>query len=249
MSTGSSFIDRIPPVTRTLIFINVIVWLVTELFPGKADTLFNLGALHYFSSPGFNAAQLFTYMFIHGGFTHLFFNMFALWMFGSVLEWQFGQRRYLFFYISCGLGAALLQEGIYAIRLHSLTDSMSGEQIDYIVKQGWEALKNHQNFTDPVFGQINALVNGPTVGASGAIYGILAGFGLIYPDRPLYIMFIPVPVKAKWVVLGYAALEFGLGFGNVHDNIAHYAHLGGMLIGALIIFFWKHQAKSNGRYF
>lgn len=187
MSTGIQFLDRIPPVTRSLIIINVIVWAFTAVFPAKADALLNLGALHYFTSPGFNPAQLFTYMFIHGGFTHLFFNMFALWMFGSMLEWQFGQ--------------------------------------------------------------INALVNGSTVGASGAIYGILAGFGLIYPDRPLFIMFIPVPVKAKWVVLGYALLEFSLGFGNVHDNIAHYAHLGGMAIGALIIFIWKHQAKSNGGYF
>ncbi len=170
-------------------------------------------------------------------------------MFGSMLEWQFGQRRYLFFYISCGLGAALLQEGIYAIRLHSLTANMPAETLDYIVNQGWQALSQNMNFTDPQFGQINALVNGSTVGASGAIYGILAGFGLIYPDRPLFIMFIPVPVKAKWVVLGYALLEFSLGFGNVHDNIAHYAHLGGMAIGALIIFIWKHQAKSNGGYF
>ncbi len=126
---------------------------------------------------------------------------------------------------------------------------MPAETLDYIVNQGWQALSQNMNFTDPQFGQINALVNGSTVGASGAIYGILAGFGLIYPDRPLFIMFIPVPVKAKWVVLGYALLEFSLGFGNVHDNIAHYAHLGGMAIGALIIFIWKHQAKSNGGYF
>ncbi len=249
MSTGIQFLDRIPPVTRSLIIINVIVWAFTAVFPAKADALLNLGALHYFTSPGFNPAQLFTYMCIHGGFTHLFFNMFALWMFGSMLEWQFGQRRYLFFYISCGLGAALLQEGIYAIRLHSLTANMPAETLDYIVNQGWQALSQNMNFTDPQFGQINALVNGSTVGASGAIYGILAGFGLIYPDRPLFIMFIPVPVKAKWVVLGYALLEFSLGFGNVHDNIAHYAHLGGMAIGALIIFIWKHQAKSNGGYF
>lgn len=101
MSTGIQFLDRIPPVTRSLIIINVIVWAFTAVFPAKADALLNLGALHYFTSPGFNPAQLFTYMFIHGGFTHLFFNMFALWMFGSMLEWQFGQRRYLFFYISC----------------------------------------------------------------------------------------------------------------------------------------------------
>jgi len=239
-----------PQVTRTLIIINIMVWAFTAIFPAsKTDTLFNLGALHYFSSPGFNPAQLFTYMFIHGGFTHLFFNMFALWMFGSMLEWQFGPRRFLFFYISCGLGAALLQEGIYAIRLNSLTADMTPEQLQYIISQGWDALSRNLTFTDPLLAEINALVNGATVGASGAVYGILAAFGLIYPDRPMYIMFIPMPVKAKWVVLGYALLEFSLGFGGVHDNIAHYAHIGGMAIGALIILIWKRQAKSNGTFF
>ena len=250
MTPRKQILDSIPQVTRSLIIINVIVWLFTAFFPeSKTDTLFNLGALHYFTSPGFNPAQLFTYMFIHGGFTHLFFNMFALWMFGSMLEWQFGPKRFLFFYISCGLGAALLQEGVYAIRLHSLTSGISDAELSVIVSQGWKALSGHMNFTDPLLASINTLVNGSTVGASGAIYGILAGFGLIYPNRPLFIMFIPVPVKAKWVVLGYALIEFSLGFGGIHDNIAHYAHLGGMVIGAIMILYWKHQAKSNGQFF
>lgn len=250
MNSRISFLANTPQVTRTLIILNVIVWLFTSIFPeSKVMTLENLGALHYFTSPGFNPAQLFTYMFIHGGITHLFFNMFALWIFGSTLEWTFGQKRFLFFYISCGLGAALIQEGVYAIRLHSLTAGMNPDELHYIITRGWDAISHGMNFTEPLAGKINALVNGSTVGASGAVYGILAAFALVYPNRELFIMFIPVPVKAKWVVLGYALLEFGLGMGRVQDNIAHFAHLGGMLVGAIIVLIWKRQATNNGSYF
>ncbi len=105
------------------------------------------------------------------------------------------------------------------------------------------------NYADPQFAQINILVNGPTVGASGAIYGVLAAFAMIYPNRPLYIMFIPVPVKAKWVVLGYALLEFSLGFGQVNDNVAHFAHLGGMIVGAAIVFIWKRKGIVHGDFY
>lgn len=251
MTSGTSFIDRIPQVTRTLIIINVIVWAFTALFPAKSHILVDLCGLHYFSSPGFNPAQLLTYMFVHGGFTHLFFNMFALWMFGSLLEWNMGPRRYLFFYISCGLGAALLQEGVYAIQIHRLADklNLSGMDLNMLMSDGWDALKHYQNYIDPTLAQLNSLYNGATVGASGAIYGILAAFGMLYPNRPLYIMFFPVPVKAKWMVLGYAVLEFALGYGGAHDNVAHYAHLGGMVIGAAIIYIWKKQGKVHGDIF
>ena len=105
------------------------------------------------------------------------------------------------------------------------------------------------NYADPQFAQIKILVNGPTVGASGAIYGVLAAFAMIYPNRPLYIMFIPVPVKAKWVVLGYALLEFSLGFGQVNDNVAHFAHLGGMIVGAAIVFIWKRKGIVHGDFY
>lgn len=249
MASAPNFINRIPPVTRTLIIINVIIWAFTAIFPAKMNTLVNFGALHYFTSPGFNPAQLLTYMFIHGGFTHLFFNMFALYVFGSALEYTFGDKRFLFYYISCGIGAALIQEGIFAIRIHSLASYIDPQSYQFIISDGWRAITQGMNYADPQFAQINILVNGPTVGASGAIYGVLAAFAMIYPNRPLYIMFIPVPVKAKWVVLGYALLEFSLGFGQVNDNVAHFAHLGGMIVGAAIVFIWKRKGIVHGDFY
>lgn len=241
MSTGINFIDRMPPVTRSLIIINVIIWAFTAIFPHKSHFLVDICGLHYFTSPGFNPAQLITYMFLHGGFTHLFFNMFALFMFGSMLEWNFGPKRFIFFYISCGLGAALIQEGVYAWQISDMAGSFSPEELKALTQEGWKAMKQSMNFIDPDLARLNGLINGATIGASGAIYGILAAFAMVYPNRPLYIMFIPVPVKAKWVVLGYALLEFSLGYSNVSDNVAHYAHLGGMIVGAIIIYIWKKQ--------
>lgn len=239
------FFNRIPPVTRSLIIINVIIWGFTALFPSKADVLVDLCGLHYFISPGFNPAQLLTYMFLHGGFVHLFFNMFALMMLGGYLEMTFGPKRFLFFYISCGIGAALIQEGVYAWQIHDLSRGMSTEEVDAIAREGWRIMHQHLTFAHPVMGKLNMYINGATVGASGAIYGILAAFGMLFPNMPMYIMFIPVPVKAMWVVLGYAVIEF-ISFGLLDDNVAHMAHIGGLVIGVIIILIWKKQNTLHG---
>lgn len=239
------FLNRIPPVTRSLIIINVIIWAFTALIPAKEAALVDLCGLHYFTSPGFNPAQLVTYMFLHGGFVHLFFNMFALLMFGGALEMTFGQKRYLFFYLSCGIGAALIQEGVYAWQIHDLAKGMTSEEVDAIAREGWRIMNQHLTFAHPVMAKLNMYINGATVGASGAIYGLLAAFCMLFPNLPMYIMFIPVPVKAKWVLIGYGVIEF-VAFGLLNDNVAHMAHIGGIVIGIIIVLIWKRSNSLHG---
>ena len=210
-----SFWSSIMPVTRHLLLINILVWLATYVFQqtGVIDLERWLG-LHFWQGSHFNPVQLFTYMFMHGGFVHLFCNMFSLWMFGSLLERVLGSKRYLFYYISCGLGAAI----------------NSGKA----------------SFTMDEF--YNLLL---TVGASGAVFGILLAFGMIFPNMPMYIIPFPFPIKAKWMVLGYGAFELVFGVTGAMDHVAHFAHLGGMIAGIIMILYWKHNgtlSRGNGFY-
>ncbi len=214
------------------------------------------GGLHYFSSPLFNAAQLFTYMFLHANFIHVLLNMFALFMFGMTLEYHLGQKKFLFFYISCGIGAALAQEGVDALLLAKQTrvlyESSAGitaADLKTIIEMGAQHLRQGMTFADPDLARLNALVNVPTIGASGAVYGVLLAFGMIFPNRPIYFMFIPIPIKAKYFVIGYGLIELFQGVVNTSDGIAHFAHLGGMLLGLAIILYWKRKGIINGKYY
>lgn len=245
---SNNIFGRIPSVTKNLLIINVIIFLFGMLFPAKTQAMEDLFALHYISSPGFEPWQLFTYMFMHGNFTHLFFNMFALLTFGSMLEWTMGQRRFLFFYISCGIGAALVQMGVFAVILSKYQTMLFPLPYDEIVSQGWDAMHQGLVFTDSTLQSISSLVNVPCVGASGAIFGLLLAFAMLYPNHEMYLMFIPIPIKAKWMVLGYCLLELSLGIGGVADGVAHFAHLGGALIGFIILFYWKKKGAFGGRY-
>lgn len=193
----------IPTVTRCLLIINVVAFILAKYTFGGDLTLNYYFGLHYFTSPGFQIYQVLTYMFMHGGWDHLFFNMFALWMFGCVVEKAWGTRRYLVYYLACGIGAGLLQELA-------------------------------QFF---VYGTSTAI--GLTVGASGAIYGILLAFGMTWPEQKIFIFPIPVPIKAKWFVCIYAAIELFSAIATTGDGVAHVAHLGGMLFGFLLIRHWK----------
>ncbi len=237
---------RMGPVTKNLLILNLIVWLFCALTPPSTSSkLIDVCALHYFSSPGFGTWQFVSYMFVHVDFTHLFFNMFALVMFGTAIEYALGSKRYLIYYLACGIGAALIQEGVYAAMLAKYHSMFSDEQMAEIIRKGWSAISQGKDFVDPTLSTINSLVNGSVIGASGAVYGILLCFALLWPNQPLYIMFIPVPVKAKWVILGYTVLELALGLGGVQDNVAHFAHLGGMLVGLLIILYWRQQSRKR----
>jgi membrane associated rhomboid family serine protease len=191
-----------------------------------------LFGLHYFQATEFHLYQLVTYMFMHGSLTHLFFNMFALWMFGGVIERTFGTKHYLIYYMVCGLGAALCQELSQFVMVYS-----------QIAEQG-ATLNDMFNLSLVDRQTLNALT---TVGASGSIYGILLAFGMCYPEERMFIFPLPVPIKAKWFVIGYAAIELFSAMSQRGDGVAHVAHLGGMLFGFLLIRMWRRTSYSfNG---
>lgn len=245
----SSLISRIPPVTKNLLAINILFYIIGAFLPKVGASLDANLALYYIESTAFKPFQLITYMFLHSGFTHLFFNMFALWMFGGVIERALGSKRFLLYYLSCGVGAALIQEGVFAIMVSKYHNMFTPEQFEEIISRGLRVLRDGYNFTDPSAGNLNLLVNTPTVGASGAIYGILLAFGMLFPNQPIYLMFIPVPIKAKWMVLGYGVLELFLGISGTATGVAHWAHLGGMAFGVFMILYWKRRGDFNDRWF
>lgn len=239
----NSFFRNIPPVTKNLLIINVIVWLICEIIPGFDIALLRYCALHYFISPDFGFWQLISYMFVHIEFAHLFFNMFAILMFGVTIERVFGSARYLLFYITVGVGAGLVQEGVYAVWLSQLAQDLP----QYVTISDIANLRYDKlgaiplNILQPIY----AVVNGPTFGASGAVFGILLAFAMIFPNMPLYFFFIPIPIKAKWMVLGYGLIELFFGITGLQSGVAHFAHLGGMIVALLLIIYWRKKGEIN----
>lgn len=227
---------NMPVVTKNLIIINVIVWLAMFLLPQIDINMMKYCSLHYFKSEYFNVAQLVTYMFMHGGFVHLLFNMFALFMFGIAIERVLGSRRFLMFYMVCGIGAGLIQEIVWAFTVDDVIYGMLADVNNMSVLQMKSLLPQLSVSNYDIF---------VTVGASGAIYGVLLAFGMLFPNQPMYFMFIPVPIKAKWMMLIWIAMELLLGL-NSSDGVAHFAHLGGMLFGFLMITYWKMRFKRYG---
>lgn len=232
---------KTPPVTKNLIIINILFFLATYVFAGRGvDLNYDFG-LHFILSPDFRIYQPVTYMFLHGGFTHILFNMFALWMFGRIVEYEWGSQRYLLFYLVCGLGAGITQEIVTGIHYMMLTGSLPAEAVQVVLHDGANILKQNMNYSDSALGILNETVNGTTVGASGAIFGILLAFGMMHPNDPLFIFPLPMPIKAKWLVAGYAVIELVLGFTQPGSTVAHFAHLGGMLFGLILILLWRKQ--------
>ena len=225
--------NRLPYVTKNLLAINVLMFLATIVMERQGTDLTSIFGLHFFMASDFEPYQLVTYMFMHAGFPHLFFNMFALYMFGSLLERVWGSNRFLIFYIVCGIGAGLLQEAV--------------QYVTYI-QEGWD--KARLIITPlgifPVEDFLNRIFT--TVGASGAIYAILLGFAMSFPNEKMFVFPLPFPIKAKFFVLGYAAIELWLGVANTNDGVAHYAHLGGMLFGLVLILYWRKKHKIGGPY-
>lgn len=221
----------IPTITKNLLIINVLAWVASLVLFRYGIDLDSILGLHFFLASKFHIYQFFTYMFVHASydmygqivFSHVFFNMFALWMFGNTLENIWGPKRFLLFYVLCGLGAGLLQEGV--------------QYIEYVT-----TLSNYQNVNMqgniiPMSEYLNYMT---TVGASGAIYGLLLAFGMMFPNSLIYLYFA-IPIKAKWFVIGYAVIELLSGIFSSGDHVAHFAHLGGMLVGWIIIMIWKKK--------
>lgn len=234
--------DNLPAVTKNIIIINVLMFLGTLVAEKYGIPLSHYLGLTSLMSNDFKFFQLFTYMFMHGGWAHLFFNMFAVFMFGRILEQIWGAKRFLLFYIVCGIGAGVMQEIVQLIRINSLIEQVTPETLQMIINEGGTALKQGMNYDDIFLKNLNRLINVPTVGASGSVFGILLGFGMLLPNEKLFIMPIPFPIKAKYFVIGYALIELVLGVSNnPNDNVAHFAHLGGMIFGFFLIIYWKKK--------
>ena len=213
-----------PPVVKNLLLINVIMYVITMI---TGNFMYENFALFYFKSPFFKPFQLVTHMFMHGGFTHIFFNMYTLFIFGGVLERVWGSQKFLLYYFVTGIGAALLHLGVMYLQLQVyIADVNAG---DFMARAN-----------------IQALLSTPTVGASGAIYGLLLAYGMLFPNNVMQLIFPPVALKAKWFVLIFGALELLLGLSGRGGNVAHFAHLGGMIFGFFLILYWK---KNNRMYY
>lgn len=265
----------LPTVVKNLLIINGIFFLATTgLGQAFGIDLYDKLGLHYVASEKFSPYQFITYMFMHGNFMHLFFNMFALWMFGYVLENFWGPKRFLIFYLVCGLGAAVTHYVIVFFEFRPVMEALDAyltdpghAQLNQLLNSGYVdgAYAPLRNFIAQYNLLINSdmskavtysaefvlqykmdLLNAPVVvGASGAVFGILLAFGMMFPNTRIYVYFA-IPIKAKWFVIIYGALELISGISNVQgDNVAHFAHLGGMLFGLVMILFWRWQHKKR----
>lgn len=242
--------SSIMPVTKHLLIINVLVWLATIVFQraGIIDLDRWLG-LHFWKGSHFIVTQLFTYMFMHDsqGIGHIFVNMFSLWMFGSLLERTLGSKRYLTYYILCGLGAGLAQELVWHFSWQSILFTRFAGPAATSAADVINAINAGAGpFTMNDF--YNSLI---TVGASGAVYGLLLAFGVLFPNMKMFIIPFPFPIKAKWMVIGYGLFELFFGISGTMDHVAHFAHLGGMVAGIIMILYWRYNGtlrRSNGFY-
>ena len=238
--------NLLPEVIKNLLIINGLFFMATFVFGDVMgfDLIRTLG-LYIPVSNSFAPYQLVTHMFMHGGLAHIFFNMFALWMFGYTLENIWGSKRFLIYYLVTGLGAAFLHLGINYWEYTQVVSQLTPDQVDMVFEQGEAILMSGQNYSNPAMRQLNLILNTPTVGASGAVFGILLAFGMMFPNHLIYIYFA-FPIKAKYLVAILGAMELFSGIANDPDsNIAHFAHLGGMLFGFLLIRYWR---RNGGLY-
>ena len=224
--------NNIPTMTKNLLIVNFLAFIATWVLERSGIDLTALLGLHFFLASDFHIYQFVTYMFLHGGLTHIIFNMFALWMFGSVIERVWGPKKFIFYYIVCGIGAGVAQEIV--------------QYANYAI----EGLAAYQYVNvGGVQMTTNAYINlWTTIGASGAVYAILLAFGMIFPNERLFIIPFPFPIKAKWLVVGYIAIELFSAMSGPGDGVAHMAHLGGMLFGFLLIRYWQKHPDSSQRF-
>ena len=259
----------LPVVVKNLLIINGLTFFATLALPKLNINLYDLLGLHFFTSHLFMPHQIVTHMFMHGTFMHLFSNMFALWMFGSVLENVWGPKRFLLFYFACGLGGALAHTGVtwynyeriqdelnvyysnpgitqFATLMTNFDHLVNQEFINEFVRQ-WQSNPSSGAYLQKSFEYAGSvpgiLADIPVVGASGAVFGVLIAFGMLFPNTYLYIYFL-FPIKAKYFVMIYALFELYAGF-NVQDNVAHFAHLGGAAVGFLLVKYWNRRLRGN----
>jgi membrane associated rhomboid family serine protease len=241
---------RITDTVKFLLILNVLFFIGSQFTGGVAERLF---ALYYFENPGFQYWQPVTSMFMHANFFHILFNMYALWAFGSPLEMRWGQKKFLFFYFSAGLGSALIYSLVNYYQLHSgmealLSAGMGQEQIMELLNTG-RYNTSILDFVsqDTIQGMYNTY-NGMALGASGAVYGVLVAFGLLFPNVELMLIFLPIPIKAKYFIPGIILLDVIFGITGTPTGIAHWAHIGGALFGFVMAWYWKKNSFDNHRW-
>lgn len=235
----------LPPVVKNIIFINIIMLIATFVIQSVYGIDLNsyLG-LYFPKSELFLPIQIITHMFMHAGILHLVFNMFALYMFGGILESVWGPKRFFIYYMVCGLGAAVIHESVIAFQYNKIISAISPEQLQMVMDSGKDYFIQGQVFADETMKSLQVLLNTPTVGASGAIFGVLLAFGVLFPNTRLMLLFPPIPIKAKYFVMGYGAIELYLAITQPGSNIAHAAHLGGMLFGYILIRIWRKTTRT-----
>lgn len=224
--------NNIPSITKNLLIINVLAFFATWVFEKQGLDLTATFGLHFFMAKDFSFYQLVTYLFMHGSFMHLFFNMFAVWMFGTVMERVWGPKRFLIYYLVCGIGAGIIQEGVQYINY--VNENLAA--YDFVMtSSGRITTEAYLNLWT-------------TVGASGAVYAILLAFGMTFPNERMFIIPFPFPIKAKWLIGGYIVIEVWSALNTPGDGIAHMAHLGGMLFGFLLIRYWRKHPNIEQRF-
>lgn len=230
------------PVVKNLLIINVLFFIAQFMIPQVMNGL----ALYPINSEAFEPWQIATHFFMHStqGIFHILFNMFAVVLFGTHLERTWGPKRFLIYYLATAMGAAALHLLVGYLRIKNIEASLSHEELQYFMQEGHKAWLEGKNFVDPVLGNLNRMYHMPVLGASGAVFGILVAFGYLFPNTELMLLFPPIPIKAKWLAIGYAAVEIYLGFANnPNDNVAHFAHLGGALVGIIMVLIWQRNKK------
>ena len=222
MNMGMRGSVNMPPVVKNLLIVNVIVFLAQTILPlPLREGLLEYGALHFWKYEHFFPYQIVTSMFMHADISHLFCNMFALWMFGRIVEYDLGSRRFLLYYLVCGMGAGLIQLGVQSVEWSVLA-------AQGVVPQSLSMMR---------------VLYSTTIGASGAVFGILLAYGMIHPNNVIMLMFPPIALKAKWFVVIYGAVELVAGVAGTGGTVAHFAHLGGMLFGWLLLRYWKKKRE------
>lgn len=241
---------RITDTVKFLLILNVIFFIGSQFTGGIAERLF---ALYYFENPNFQIWQPLTSMFMHANIFHILFNMYALWAFGSPLEMRWGQKKFLFFYFSAGLGSALIYTMANYYQFHSGVDALMNaglnqEQITQILNTGtYNTAILTQVPVETITGMYG-IYNGMALGASGAVYGVLVAFGMLFPNVELMLIFLPIPIKAKYFIPGIILLDLIFGITGTQTGIAHFAHIGGALFGFIMAYYWKKKSFDNHRW-
>ncbi|MFA5573888.1 MAG: rhomboid family intramembrane serine protease [Brumimicrobium sp.] len=247
----NSIFANLPPVVKNLLLLNIIMYVITFLGEMQSIQVTYLLGGYVFNSPFFEPYQIITHFFMHGGLMHIFFNMFALVMFGPILEQVWGPKRFFIFYVATALGAFFLHQLVGYIEVNNIIGQLRAQgltEMEFFNIQ--ESIINAREkgqmiqFRDPLVQRYNIGISVPVVGASGAIFGILVAFGYLFPNTRLMLLFPPIPIKAKWLVLimfGYEVVQMFMD--RPDDNVAHLAHIGGAIVGFFIVLFWQKSTK------